>query len=383
MSSAATRLDDDDDNDDINNHQNKNHDRHGAMSDSETKYNVVVAHYHLDDDGHGEDTAINDGILRSSLSGVGDGHQSQQQPQLHISQNNNNQQFDYEQEPLHHHHDRHNQQLNNYTTAHNAASSSWKRWLVFLVLISSIIFVIVDSTVGNGIIKATLLSFLDWVEHHPFRGAVLVCFVYIIATVLFVPGSVLTLGAGYALGSAIPGPVGVLVATTAVFIGASIGSVCSFLLGRYLFRDCVMSLASNYPVFRAVDGALQENGLKIMILLRLSPLIPYNALDYMSGITAIPLRDYTLALFALLPGSLMLCFVGASASSLADSTSGTDTGASRTVKIITIVCGVVFGASGLFAVSYYSKKELDRVSRLALELGTQSRPCRHRFKTML
>jgi uncharacterized membrane protein YdjX (TVP38/TMEM64 family) len=240
----------------------------------------------------------------------------------------------------------------------------WKRWFLLIILLATIAFVVIDYTAyGNeGIIKRLLVSVLNWVEHNPVRGGMLVCVVYILATILFVPGSILTLGAGYALGSAIPGPTGLLVATLAVFVGASIGSIFSFLLGRYLFRDCVMNLASNYPIFHAVDGALQRNGLKIMILLRLSPLIPYNALDYMSGITAITLRDYTLALVALLPGSFMLSFVGASASSLADSTS-TENGASRTVKIITIISGLVFGGTGIFAVSYYSKRELDRVSR--------------------
>ena len=240
----------------------------------------------------------------------------------------------------------------------------WKRWVVLLVLLSTIGFVVIDSAVGgSGVTKGTLLSILDWVEHHPIRGAVLVSFVYAIATVLFVPGSILTLGAGYALGHAISGPTGVIVAAVAVFIGASIGSVCSFLLGRYLFRDCVMNLTSNYPIFHAVDGALQHNGLKIMVLLRLSPLIPYNALDYMSGITAISLRDYAVALVALLPGSFMLSFIGASASSLADSTSAASgSEASIAVKILTIVSGLVFGGGGILAVSYYSNNELNRVS---------------------
>lgn len=94
-----------------------------------------------------------------------------------------------------------------------------------------------------------------------------------------------------------------------------------------------------------------------MILLRLSPLIPYNALDYMSGVTSISLRDYSLALIALLPGALMIAFVGASASSLTDTTSNEN----KTLKIITIVSGILFGGLGIFAASYYSKQELDRV----------------------
>ena len=122
--------------------------------------------------------------------------------------------------------------------------------------------------------------------------------------------------------------------------------------------------------------ALQGNGLKIMILLRLSPLIPYNALDYMSGITAIPLWSYTVALVGILPGTIMFCFVGASASSLAEASSSgasspTDddeidrngnTNDHKTIRIITIVFGIVFAAVGVYVASYYSKLELDRVS---------------------
>ena len=96
----------------------------------------------------------------------------------------------------------------------------WKRLSVLFVLLSTIGFVVIDSAAGgNGIIKQSLISFLDWVEHHPIRGVILVSFVYAIATVLFVPGSILTLGAGYALGHAIPGPRGVAVAAFAVFVG--------------------------------------------------------------------------------------------------------------------------------------------------------------------
>jgi hypothetical protein len=95
-----------------------------------------------------------------------------------------------------------------------------------------------------------------------------------------------------------------------------------------------------------------------MVLLRLSPLIPYNALDYMSGITAIPLWAYTVALIGLLPGTVSLCIVGASASSLTDTSSAEN----LTLKIVTIVLGVVFAAGGIFLVSYYSQRELERVS---------------------
>ncbi|KAL3940908.1 MAG: hypothetical protein SGARI_000794 [Bacillariaceae sp.] len=196
----------------------------------------------------------------------------------------------------------------------NSNSSSTLRIAVGFLLFSCMIYVIVDST-GDRKIEAALHRFLEWVQLNPMKGALLVILCYIVATVLFVPGSILTLGAGYAIGSAFDNTaIGVLVTTGAVFVGASIGSICSFLLGRYLFRDCVYRLTESYPLFQAIDRALEGNGLKIMVLLRLSPLIPYNALDYMSGVTSLPLKDYSLALIALLPGALMLSFVGASAS---------------------------------------------------------------------
>jgi len=96
-----------------------------------------------------------------------------------------------------------------------------------------------------------------------------------------------------------------------------------------------------------------------MVLLRLSPLIPYNALDYMSGITAIPLWAYSLALIGLLPGTISLCFIGASASSLTDGSSSEN----MTMKIVTIVAGVAFAVSGVAVASYYSKRELEMVSQ--------------------
>jgi uncharacterized membrane protein YdjX (TVP38/TMEM64 family) len=109
-------------------------------------------------------------------------------------------------------------------------------------------------------------------------------------------------------------------------------------------------------MFQAIDRALEGNGLKIMILLRLSPLIPYTALDYLSGLTSISFWAYSLALVAILPGTIVFCFLGATASSM---TSGGNNG---TVKTVSLVLGVSFALVGVLVASYYSKMELDKVS---------------------
>mmetsp|Transcript_24044 Transcript_24044/g.43582 ORF Transcript_24044/g.43582 Transcript_24044/m.43582 type:complete len:301 (-) Transcript_24044:1481-2383(-) len=219
------------------------------------------------------------------------------------------------------------------------------RIAIAVILLVCLLLVVLDSFTTKRVESASI-SFFEWVEANPFR-------------VLFVPGSILTIGTGFAFGTAFGTFMGVILASIAVFFGAFIGSVASFLLGRYLFRDCVVQLAASYPIFQAVDRALQGNGLKIMILLRLSPLIPYNALDYMSGITAISLWAYSVALVAILPGVIMFTFIGATASSLVDGTK--EASESRVVRIFSMVFGITFAIIGVSVASYYSKIELDKM----------------------
>jgi uncharacterized membrane protein YdjX (TVP38/TMEM64 family) len=232
------------------------------------------------------------------------------------------------------------------------------RIAIAVILLVCLLLVVLDSFTTKRVESASI-SFFEWVEANPFRGVLSVVLVYTIATILFVPGSILTIGTGFAFGTAFGTFMGVILASIAVFFGAFIGSVASFLLGLYLFRDCVVQLAASYPIFQAVDRALQGNGLKIMILLRLSPLIPYNALDYMSGITAISLWAYSVALVAILPGVIMFTFIGATASSLVDGTK--EASESRVVRIFSMVFGITFAIIGVSVASYYSKIELDKM----------------------
>ena len=150
-------------------------------------------------------------------------------------------------------------------------------------------------------------------------------------------------------------------ASLAVFVGAVVGSIAAFLLGRYLFRNAVEHLAERYPLFQAVNNALESNGMRIMILLRLSPLIPYNALDYVSGITSISLTKYSLALFGMLPGVVLYCFVGATAGTVAMSAESME---NHTLKLVSIILGVVFGVLGVGTGSYYARIELNKIIAL-------------------
>ncbi|NJN37648.1 MAG: TVP38/TMEM64 family protein [Acaryochloridaceae cyanobacterium CSU_3_4] len=100
-------------------------------------------------------------------------------------------------------------------------------------------------------------------------GAIAFIGIYILATVAFFPGSILTLGAGFVFG--------VVQGSILVFIGATIGATLAFLLGRDVARDWVAEKIAGNPKFTALDRAIGRAGLKIVLLTRLSPVFPLNS----------------------------------------------------------------------------------------------------------
>ena len=134
--------------------------------------------------------------------------------------------------------------------------------------------------------------------------------IYIIATVLFIPGSLLTLGSGVLFG--------VGGGTVCVSIGSVLGATCAFLTGRYLTRDWVSKQIAGNLKFQAIDSAVASEGWKIVLLTRLSPIFPFNLLNYAFGVTQVSLRDYFFASWiGMIPGTVMYVYIGSLAGSLA------------------------------------------------------------------
>ena len=150
---------------------------------------------------------------------------------------------------------------------------------------------------------------LQWVESLESIGIVAFIALYIVATVAFLPGSVLTLGAGVVFG--------VVQGSFCVFVGATLGATLAFLVGRYLARDWVAKKISENAKFRAIDEAVGREGFKIVLLTRLSPVFPFNLLNYAFGITKVSLKDYFLACVGMIPGTIMYVYLGSLAGNLA------------------------------------------------------------------
>ncbi|WP_233578720.1 TVP38/TMEM64 family protein [Tautonia sociabilis] len=130
--------------------------------------------------------------------------------------------------------------------------------------------------------------------------------VYAVAVVLMAPGSVLTAASGYLFGP---------VAGAALAAGsATVGASAAFLIARRLAREAIRRRVAGDRRFQAIDRALAERGGWVVLLLRLTPAVPFNVANYALGLTGIRFRSYAVASFVgMLPGSAAYALLGASA----------------------------------------------------------------------
>ena len=179
----------------------------------------------------------------------------------------------------------------------SSANHRWK-WLLYvaaaaLLLLAAKYFHIQD------FLKAAL----DWIGKLGPWGPVIFVALYVVATVCLIPGSVLTLGAGAVFGVAL--------GSVCVSISATLGATAAFLVGRYLAREAVARRIENNDKFSAVDRAVGQEGWKIVLLTRLSPIFPFTLLNYAFSLTRVKLRDYILASWlGMLPGTVTYVYLG-------------------------------------------------------------------------
>ncbi len=153
------------------------------------------------------------------------------------------------------------------------------------------------------------------IEHLGAWGPVAFIVTYNLATVLFIPGSVLTLGGGVIFGP--------WWGSVYVFVAATLGATFAFLIGRYLSRDRVVKYMEAHPKFKALDRAVSQEGFKIVFLTRLCPLFPFNLLNYALGITQVSLKDYVLGSFGMIPATIVYVYSGSLVGDMAASGAAT------------------------------------------------------------
>jgi uncharacterized membrane protein YdjX (TVP38/TMEM64 family) len=195
----------------------------------------------------------------------------------------------------------------------------------------------------------TLPRFAEWVEGLGFWGPGAFVLGYAVAAVALLPGSLLTLAAGALFGLAR--------GTAYVLVGATLGACLAFLIARYLARGAVERRISAHPRFAAVDRAIGGEGLKIVFLLRLSPVFPYNVLNYALGLTRVRFRDFLLASVGMLPGTLLYVYYGKVLGDVAAAASGA-TVERGTAYWVTLGLGLAATVAVTFVVTRAARRAL-------------------------
>jgi uncharacterized membrane protein YdjX (TVP38/TMEM64 family) len=191
---------------------------------------------------------------------------------------------------------------------------------------------------------------LYWIDSLGTIGAIAFIGIYIIATIAFLPAAILTLGSGVVFG--------VIWGSVYVFIGATLGATAAFLIGRYVARNWLDKKIADNKQFAAIDKAVSKKGFKIVLLTRLSPIYPFNLLNYALGITGVSFKDYFLGSVGMIPGTIMYVYIG----SLAGNIAQIGTEAQPTNMTLTWVIKIL-GFIATLAVTIY----VTRVAKKALE----------------
>jgi uncharacterized membrane protein YdjX (TVP38/TMEM64 family) len=153
-------------------------------------------------------------------------------------------------------------------------------------------------------VQEWLRNFNASVAHMGVAGIFIFIGVYAVATVLLAPGSILTIGAGFAFG--------LWKGFLAVSAGSTLGAALAFLVARFIARSRVETIAKGNEKFRRIDNAIGKQGAKLIFLLRLSPVIPFNLSNYFYGLTSVKFWSYVLVSWiGMIPGTFLYVYIGA------------------------------------------------------------------------
>lgn len=226
----------------------------------------------------------------------------------------------------------------------------WLKWGAIAVAVIGLLFLF--SRFAGGYIP----RFTRWVEGLGTWGPVVFVAGYVLATVFFISGALMTLAAGAIFG--------LVEGTLYTIVAATLGACAAFLVSRYLARDAVERRLLDDERFQKVDRAIRGEGLKVMFLLRLSPVFPFVFLNYALGLTAVRFRDYALACLGMLPGTLLYVYYGKAAGEAAALAGGAEV-ERGTEYYVFLGIGLLATVIATWIVTRTARRALERQTELA------------------
>lgn len=194
-----------------------------------------------------------------------------------------------------------------------------KRVTFAIIGYKTVLWVLIIAGVITGTVllpvKDWLIEGLKWTQGLGIWAYVFVVAFYVMACVFLLPGSVITLGAGLLFG--------LVGGVITVSIGSTAGACAAFCVGRTVARNWISGKVATNEKFAAIDQAVAHQGFKIVLLTRLSPIFPFNMLNYAFGLTKIPFWKYAVGSWiGMIPGTVMYVYFGAALGSFADLEAG-------------------------------------------------------------
>lgn len=151
-------------------------------------------------------------------------------------------------------------------------------------------------------LQAWLMDIRAWVTEAGTIGLVLFVLLFVVATATVSPAAPFAIGAGLLFG---------VLGMPIVLFSATGGAVLAFYLSRYLFRQQAEAIAAYRPIWRALDRAVAQQGWRVVLLVRLSPLVPFNVQNWLFGISRVRIIPYTLAtLVGVVPNTGLYVYAG-------------------------------------------------------------------------
>ncbi len=159
---------------------------------------------------------------------------------------------------------------------------------------------------------------------------------YVVWVSCLLPGSWLSMLSGFLYGT--------WLGSLVVFVGAFFGAHLTFYLGRTFLKEWAQKKVSDFPKVQIMEKAVKREGLKVILLTRLSPLFPFGLLNFTYGLSEVKVRDFTLGMFGILPGTILYCSLGSLAlkvSNFSDVLSGRSDTSSFIWSLISILSTIL------------------------------------------
>jgi uncharacterized membrane protein YdjX (TVP38/TMEM64 family) len=218
-------------------------------------------------------------------------------------------------------------------------------------LLQPVVFLAATAIVAILWVAGGPLMFLRRIEGGGIVGILVYVLAYVFATLWLLPPGVLNMAAGVMFGPAL----GAVLALAANVSSA----MAAFLVSRSLARRWAAARIAKRPRLMAVDRAIEKGGLKVVLLLRMSPVSPFSILNYALGISRVRPRDYVVgSVLGTVPGTVLYVYFG---SLLTDMAQIFTTSAGASPKAIFLCAGLIATLAGFSIIARLARQELKRL----------------------